>query len=70
MEYINTKSEEIKDLRSCPFCGGYATIVVDNMGVKIECIGCGIQTAHEIDNEKKRGAIYNVIDKWNKRTAQ
>lgn len=56
------------ELERCPCCGEDATILVLGTGVKVVCIGCGIQTEPEIDGKDHRGALFSVVEKWNRRT--
>ena len=60
---------EIK-LLPCPFCGGKAVIHVVE-GVCVICRECGCRTISLVDGISQGkpygGAIYRVIDKWNRR---
>lgn len=48
-------------LKSCPFCGGHATMIYDNQeGYYIYCDDCCIMTGNSFDKEK-------IINTWNNR---
>lgn len=63
---------EIK-LKPCPLCGGEAVISVGK-GVCVICRECGCRTISLIDGNSQGkscgGAIYRVIDKWNRRAGE
>ena len=59
-------------LKPCPFCGGAATVVVED-GVKVVCKECGSSTKGCLDkkpvkNKYKGEAITKAINLWNQRT--
>ena len=60
---------EIK-LKPCPFCGGEAVIHVGD-GVCVICKECECRTISLVDvnlqGKPCGGAIYRVIEKWNRR---
>ncbi len=60
---------EIK-LKPCPFCGGQPVIHVGD-GVCVICKECGCRTRSLADGiyqvKPGGGAIYRVIDIWNRR---
>lgn len=60
------------ELKPCPFCGGDAKVVVEEIfGLEggsqlfghIECVSCGAEAGHAVDDE-----IANIHVVWNKRT--
>ena len=60
------------DLKPCPFCGGTATLFV-NEGVRVYCTKCGNSTgtfADEYNLFQKGTAIETVVKKWNKRVTE
>lgn len=58
------------ELKPCPFCGGEAVIHVDD-GVCVVCRKCNSRTISLVDGisqgKPNGGAIYSVVEKWNKR---
>ncbi len=59
------------DLKPCPFCGGTATLYV-NDGVRARCTKCGNGTGVFVDdyNRLKGNAIEIVVKKWNERVTE
>ena len=62
------------DLKPCLFCGGNATLFV-NDGVRVCCTKCGNSTGIFTDDynlfQKGKGtAIEIVVKKWNKRVTE
>lgn len=60
------------DLKPCPFCGGTATLFV-NEGVRVYCTKCGNGAgtfADEYNLFQKGTAIETVVKKWNKRVTE
>lgn len=58
------------ELKPCPFCGGKASLFV-NDGVRVLCCQCGISTKAMCDAMSFDGVETNatklVIDAWNRR---
>ena len=62
-------------LKSCPFCGGRAVLIVEN-GVHVMCSSCGIRTSSKVDKIYQKGvsqekiatnSVEQVIEEWNRR---
>lgn len=55
------------ELKSCPFCGGKARLLVSN-GVRVLCTKCGATTRILVDSERiETNAVEDVIKAWNRR---
>ena len=58
------------ELKTCPFCGGEARLLVNN-GVRVICQRCGATTKCLVDTITARGVSGNstqaVIKAWNRR---
>lgn len=61
------------DLKSCPFCGGKASLFANN-GIRVLCQKCGASTRVLMDTMDVLGVVGNsteeVIKAWNRRTEQ
>ncbi len=59
------------ELKSCPFCGGKATLFVsEDGGVCVLCLKCRAHSKTCVDSlsyQKPTHAVKNVIDAWNQR---
>lgn len=58
------------DFKPCPFCGGKASLFVEN-GVRVICNACYASTKILVDNLGAKGvsgnAVKAVIEAWNRR---
>ena len=56
-----------KTLKSCPFCGGRASLINDTYGQKcvIECDSCGVTMIREYNAHYS--ALNKVTTAWNRR---
>lgn len=58
------------ELKPCPFCGGEAVVHVKD-GVKVVCTKCEAETISLVDGYSKGkptgGAVWSVIERWNRR---
>ena len=57
------------ELTPCPFCGGNATLYVEN-GVRVKCRICGASTIALTDHMGNGSAVESVIKKWNRREGE
>jgi hypothetical protein len=65
------------ELKPCPFCGRAARLlVVQQNGVCVKCLGCGVQTpwtddmSHGLLKDWENGYVNSIelsIHKWNRR---
>lgn len=69
-------TEEVQQLKSCPFCGGEVRtkITIAQLGmivIKVGCFDCEVWRYNEINSgdsiEKFNEAVQKVISKWNRR---
>lgn len=57
------------ELKPCPFCGGKAILVHDQVGLGasyIRCGKCGLESVHFIKSFEV-ASDYEAIDYWNRR---
>lgn len=55
------------ELKSCPFCGGRANLLVTPSGVAVRCRKCFIGTLYHLDDNNSSNVIREVVDEWNRR---
>lgn len=72
-------TEEVQQLKPCPFCGGKAITKVtiaqqDMIAIKVGCFDCEVWKYIKISSgesiEKFNKAVQKVISKWNRRDKQ
>ena len=66
---INFMSQKI-DLLLCPFCGGEAILLHENLGVNIssyiKCLGCGVET-DKFQISTDHSCDDKAVESWNRR---
>lgn len=66
------------ELKPCPFCGGEATIVMNdhprlrrpskNGICHIACWGCGTEMGYDVDYGGQYDSVEEATEAWNRRT--
>lgn len=60
------------DLLLCPFCGGEAILLHDNLGINvnvfsyIKCLGCGVET-ERFQISTDHSSDDKAVEAWNRR---
>lgn len=55
------------ELKSCPFCGSQARLLIAPSGVAVRCRKCFIGTLYHVDDTNSENAIWEAVDEWNRR---